>query len=464
MQRMTPVVRFVLAALVLVLISPTSPSARTWYIEPDGSGDAPTIQAGVDSAAVGDTVLVAPGVYHDCTHLNAHAHPHCVILRGGIHVIGEADDPSDVVIDAEGVGRVIECTNLAEPVCIRGITIARGRTNMTGGGLYAHQCHLFVDDCRFVRNESSDASGGGIRAAAPYTLQISGCQFSSNAAPNAGLGQGGAVSVTASGDVAGLSYQIVDCVFQDNTAGYGGGAVHLRTAFPNSMHVIGCKFSGNSTEGYGGAVLIDYYGSAEIRECLFVDNRALKGGAMAAYYVPDESEWAYVDGCTFERNMALAGGAVWLWRANVRCTGSMYVHDWADDCGGVFDVLDGGLAVLDCTLHGNGAGGYAGGIAVRHSLFVLARTIISYSTSGEAVYRFGPLAPTIQCCDLCGNAGGDWVGTVACYAGIEGNFSEDPVFCDRENGDFHLAENSPCMPENKVKSRLSCQIMAWSPA
>jgi len=126
----------------------------------------------------------------------------------------------------------------------------------------------------------------------------------------------------------------------------------------------------------------------------------------------------------------------------------MYVHDWADDCGGVFDVLDGGLAVLDCTLHGNGAGGYAGGIAVRHSLFVLARTIISYSTSGEAVYRFGPLAPTIQCCDLCGNAGGDWVGTVACYAGIEGNFSEDPVFCDRENGDFHLAENSPCMPEN----------------
>ena len=37
--------------------------SRTWYIKVDGSGDAPTIKAGVDSSTAGDTVFVAAGIY-----------------------------------------------------------------------------------------------------------------------------------------------------------------------------------------------------------------------------------------------------------------------------------------------------------------------------------------------------------------------------------------------------------------
>ena len=53
-----------LVILVSCLLSPGSPTfARTWYITPDGMGDAPTIQAGVDSSSTGDTVLVACGTF-----------------------------------------------------------------------------------------------------------------------------------------------------------------------------------------------------------------------------------------------------------------------------------------------------------------------------------------------------------------------------------------------------------------
>jgi hypothetical protein len=42
-----------------------SPHARTWHVKQDGSGDALTIQAAVDSSASGDSILVAAGRYFD---------------------------------------------------------------------------------------------------------------------------------------------------------------------------------------------------------------------------------------------------------------------------------------------------------------------------------------------------------------------------------------------------------------
>ena len=42
---------------------PITSDCRTWRVNVNGTGDAPTIQAAVDSSASGDTILVAPGVY-----------------------------------------------------------------------------------------------------------------------------------------------------------------------------------------------------------------------------------------------------------------------------------------------------------------------------------------------------------------------------------------------------------------
>jgi hypothetical protein len=53
-----------LAALAVSLVLVDSAVARTWYVAADGSGDAPTIAAAIDSSISGDVILVGPGVHY----------------------------------------------------------------------------------------------------------------------------------------------------------------------------------------------------------------------------------------------------------------------------------------------------------------------------------------------------------------------------------------------------------------
>ena len=57
--------RLALLAAAGFLLAGAPSLAATWYITPDGNGDAPTVQAGIDSASAGDVVLVAAGTYFE---------------------------------------------------------------------------------------------------------------------------------------------------------------------------------------------------------------------------------------------------------------------------------------------------------------------------------------------------------------------------------------------------------------
>lgn len=51
--------------IVAVLMAAGGLQAKTWNVNPQGTGDAPTIQAAVDSAQSGDVVVIAAGTYHE---------------------------------------------------------------------------------------------------------------------------------------------------------------------------------------------------------------------------------------------------------------------------------------------------------------------------------------------------------------------------------------------------------------
>jgi hypothetical protein len=75
----------------------------------------------------------------------------------------------------------------------------------------------------------------------------------------------------------------------------------------------------------------------------------------------------------------------------------------------------------------------------------LDECIVAATVGGQAV-DVGDGDALLSCCDLFGNVAGDWVGYVAPQFGINGNISEDPLFCDPEDENFRLEVGSPCAP------------------
>lgn len=77
--------RITLLALAASFLLSHSVAARTWYVAADGSGEAPTVHAAVDSSVSGDVILVGPG-----THL---IHPEdaiSVIVKPGTSLVSES--------------------------------------------------------------------------------------------------------------------------------------------------------------------------------------------------------------------------------------------------------------------------------------------------------------------------------------------------------------------------------------
>jgi hypothetical protein len=91
------------------------------------------------------------------------------------------------------------------------------------------------------------------------------------------------------------------------------------------------------------------------------------------------------------------------------------------------------------------------GIRCEASSPTLRNSIVVFSLSGEAIHCDDTASlPVLTCCDVFGNAGGDWVGCISGQDSVNNNLSSDPRFCNPAGNDFHLAVTSVCLPENNL--------------
>lgn len=459
MHRITPVVQLLLAALVLVLVSAPSPSARTWYIKPDGTGDAPTIQAGVDSAAVSDTLLLANGEFHESR----------ITLPQELVIRGDGQGASRPRLNADFDTRVFQPDHPGGSISFYDLEFANAsqaaiyatsadvrvvRCHFEGngpvsdsqrtpapGGVYLYIGSLEVIDCAFVANRGS---GVFVHSFDVTNLIVEGSYFSDNTAESGAGIYGRGLTQTS---------RISDCVFVGNAATNGGGGARLHVSDDAVLQMRDCTFQKNFAAIGGGLLATSSYphfgGRFEIQDCIFQENEATaRGGALSLW---GSSGHHVVEGCLLLHNRAETGGAIDSQVGGVTIRGSSIFDSNEAVFGACVSSNRGGVVIGGVTFVRNTASESQIDVTTAPSLIVrlrIDRAIIAFSPSGIPVYRGPEVLVDVSCTDIYGNADGDWVGILELYAPLNNNFSADPLFCDLDNGDFTLAANSPCLPES----------------
>jgi hypothetical protein len=292
--------------------------------------------------------------------------------------------------------------------------------------------------CLFIGNTSEEAYGGGLSCHIQSLPTIRECFFVKN-----GAGAGGAIALSGDSDPL-----IVDCQFDENTAD-SGGAVLCQDSSPT---LTDCTFLGNRSDGSGGSLFCFYDSQPILIRCTFEDNSAdaVNNTGGGAIYVEQQSVVTGTE-CQFLNNSTLRrGGAVYLWQSRGVFQNCTFTGNGANISGGVAYIGPrfGATEFRNCTFYGNsapaGAGAYLSSPIETPASAIFQNTIIALGDSGEAIFRPENTIVQIRCCDIFGNAGGDYVGGIGGFLGINGNISEDPLFCDAPNGDLTLSSASPC--------------------
>jgi hypothetical protein len=296
--------RFLLLALFLgATLGPMEGMAAVWIVNVDGTGDAPTIQAAIDSTRTGDQILVEPGKYFENLH-----------TKGKTFTLMSTDGPDVTCIDGRNGATSVLLSDFFESPA----TVVEGFTLQNGIGTVL----LRQDGVRQLRY-------GGAIAILRASTTVRNCIVRDNGA-NVGGGIYGLTSTSLFEDV----------VVEGNFAGDGGGI-----AVENSE---GIRFRNvtvrNNLAVFGGGFLIGINTFGSFQDCWFENNKATEAGL---FQISDSN--VQLTNCVAIDQQAAEASIGTLYSGNVRFLQSTLVRS----SGGAFDapflisVDGGGLLLLE---------------------------------------------------------------------------------------------------------------------
>lgn len=410
-----PTLRSIIAALSLLLLTLSCAHAATLNVP---TSQYPTIQAGINAAAPGDTVLVGDGTYTGPGNVD--------LDFGGKNItVKSVNGAAKTIIDCQGSsssphrGFFLHSGETATAT-INGFTVKNGYDN-GGGGISADKAT--ISNCTISGNSTimgtvASYTGGGIYISGGI---VSGCTVSGNIAG----GSGGGISANEA--------TISNCTVTNNTAYYGGGI------YADGGVISNCVVARNNASGdYGGGGGI-YTSGTIVSNCTISGNNASVKSCGGGIY---EGYNSTVSNCMVSGNVTGGcGGGIYAYYSTVsNCTVSGNTADHYNNAGG------GGIGVYqstvtNCTLTGNIANITGSGVYVNGG--TLANCILwnDQAGSNKEVFTEPNTTNTLTYCDVRGG-----------FAGT-GNINADPLFVRNPNptatpldyGDLHLRPGSPCL-------------------
>jgi parallel beta-helix repeat protein len=232
-----------LCIAMMFLCGSTYADSTVWYVHPDSALN--TIQAGLDSCANNDIVLVGPGTYYEN-----------VIWPNtqGIHLTSELGAETTIV-DGNDVNTVLSLSGsiIDTSTVISGFTIQHGHGyayagyDWRGAGIYCYSSAspMIIDN--IIKDNVADSMGGGILSAS------------------------------------GASPIIRDNIISNNTAVWGSGVAQWDVG--SCPRIVNNVITNNNALYYGGGIYTNYYAYPVIDSCTVTSNHAYYGGAgIFAYF------------------------------------------------------------------------------------------------------------------------------------------------------------------------------------
>ncbi len=434
--------RIILLAFSLLLFFNTSANARTIYVDDDGPADFNNIQAAIDDANNGDTVLVKDGTYTGDGN-------HDIDFKGKAITVCSENGPENCVIDCDYF-RVFHFQNNEDPNSIlNGFTI----TNNESTNIHCEQASPTITNCKITN--------GLVGIYVEYGSPI-----------------------------------ITNCTISENT--YGG--IRCRNG---DFTIDNCNIYGNSAQGYGGGIYCSN-GNLTIDNCYIYENKnrggisCVEGSVLTitnstisrntngGIYCGDCD--LTIDNCKIYGNSAQEyGGGIYceIEESNLTINNSTICCNKAGKRGGgIYFVIEEGMPKINnCIISCNTADELGGGIYLEYynSILTIKNSTFAanYAQNGRALalddYYFYDFAIADNCIfwdggseiqpehasmyiaysDVCGG----WIGP---------NIDADPLFVRAPNdggdgwgdnpdtpdvneasnddfGDLHLQSNSPCI-------------------
>jgi hypothetical protein len=280
------------AAWVALFVLPALGAQNTINIP----ADQPTIQAGIQAAANGDTVLVAPGTY-----------PENIDFLGKLITVASSGGPGGTTIDGGRSGSVVTFkTGESAGAVLKGFTIQNGSAQFDGGGISISSASPTITG-NTIQNNFACSGGGGISSSSGSPV-IQANTIQNNTQSGCSGGGGGGIEIVGAGSAKVIGNTIIN---NEWPSGDGGG-IHLNAA--GSPTISNNVISGNIATGVspasqGGGIAMFNDTNAVIVENLISNNSAGQGGGIA-FLVPSGSRGPILINNTMVSDTAPQGSEV----------------------------------------------------------------------------------------------------------------------------------------------------------